>query len=169
MRAPAARGLHHRQPAHRAAIDELLVAVHVPKPEHRARSAFLKLGARRYLVISIVMAAGTIEVADRRIVSARLAVGACSAVAQRLPALEASLVGASLDPRSLADRVQGAHLGAVSPIDDVRGSADYRREAVATLLRRLMCSSREDRLHPERCSGRVGRRPGRPPRGSTAR
>ena len=116
---------------------ELLVALHVPKPGRLARSAFLKLGARRYLVISIVMAAATLEIEADRIVSARIAVGACSAVAQRLPALEAALAGAPLD-RRLADRVEAAQLAPLSPIDDVRGSAGYRSDAVVTLLRRLL-------------------------------
>src|SRR5476651_2764835 len=62
---------------------ELLVAIHVPKPAHAARSAFLKLGARRYLVISIAMAAVTLEIDSGRVAAARVAVGACSAVAQR--------------------------------------------------------------------------------------
>jgi len=116
---------------------ELLVAVHVPKPGRIARSAFLKLGARRYLVISIAMAATTLEVEADRIAAARIAVGACSAVAQRLPALEAALVGAPLDHR-LADRVEAAQLAPLSPIDDVRGSAGYRSDAVVTMLRRLL-------------------------------
>ena len=106
-------------------------------PRTRPRSAFLKLGARRYLVISIAMAAATLEIDDGRVAAARIAVGACSAVAQRLPALEAALVGAPLDAR-LADRVDAAHLAPLSPIDDVRGSAAYRRDAVVTLLRRLL-------------------------------
>jgi CO/xanthine dehydrogenase FAD-binding subunit len=55
-----------------------------------ARSHFLKLGARKYLVISIVMVAGVIEIdAAGVIAAARVAVGACSAVPQRLSALEA--------------------------------------------------------------------------------
>lgn len=116
---------------------ELLVAIHVPKPAHAARSAFLKLGARRYLVISIAMAAVILEIEDDRVAAARVAVGACSAVAQRLPMLEAALAGAPLDGR-LADRVDAVHLAPLSPIDDVRGSAAYRRDVVVTLLRRLL-------------------------------
>jgi len=115
---------------------ELLIAIHVPKPALDARSAFLKLGARRYLVISIAMAAATLEIEHGRVIAARVAVGACSAVAQRLPALEAALVGATVD--SLATRVEAWQLAPLSPIDDVRGSASYRREAVVTLLRRLL-------------------------------
>jgi CO/xanthine dehydrogenase FAD-binding subunit len=115
---------------------ELVVAIHVPRPRHPARSAFLKLGARRYLVISIAMAAATVEVADGRIANARIAVGACSPVAERLPALEAALIGAPRD--RLAEHVDAAHIAPLSPIDDVRGSAAYRRDAVITVLRRLL-------------------------------
>ena len=65
----------------------------MPKRSTTTRSHFLKLGARKYLVISIAMVAGVIEVdPQNRIAAARLAVGACSAVPQRLPALEAALV-----------------------------------------------------------------------------
>jgi CO/xanthine dehydrogenase FAD-binding subunit len=118
---------------------ELVVAIHVPRPARPARSAFLKLGARRYLVISIAMAAATLEIEAGRVVAARIAVGACSAVAQRLPALEAALLGASLD-EDLAGCVEPSHLAPLSPIDDVRASAAYRADASLTLLRRLLRS-----------------------------
>ncbi|CAN5682612.1 xanthine dehydrogenase family protein subunit M [soil metagenome] len=115
---------------------ELVAAIHIPRPRHAAESAFLKLGARRYLVISIAMAAATLEIVDGRVAAARIAVGACSPVAERLPALEAALLGV---PRGeLAGRVEAAQLAPLSPIDDVRGSASYRRDVVVTLLRRLL-------------------------------
>ena len=116
---------------------ELVVAVHIPRPRRPARGAFLKLGARRYLVISIAMAAATVETEQDRVVRARVAVGACSAVAQRLPVLEQALLGARLDS-SLANLVAFDQLAPLAPIDDVRGSANYRRDAVVTLLRRLL-------------------------------
>jgi CO/xanthine dehydrogenase FAD-binding subunit len=118
--------------------DELMTAVLVPRPQHEARSDFLKLGARKYLVISIVMTAGVIERdADGRVAAARIAVGACSAAAQRLPALERALAGAPIDAR-LSDVVAPEHLAPLSPIDDVRGDAAYRREAALTVTRRLI-------------------------------
>ena len=58
-------------------------------------------------------------------------------LAERLPALEAALAGAPLDAR-LGERVEPAHLAPLSPIDDVRGSAAYRSDAVVTVLRRLL-------------------------------
>jgi len=48
------------------------------------------------------------------------------------------LVGMPRD--RLADCVDAAQLAPLTPIDDVRGSADYRRDAVVTLLRRLLAS-----------------------------
>ena len=63
-------------------------------PPPGARSAFVKLGARRYLVISILMAAAVVEKdAAGRIAKAAVAVGAASPVAQRLPELEQALRG----------------------------------------------------------------------------
>lgn len=118
--------------------DQLVTAVIVPKPAGRAAGHFMKLGARRYLVISIVMAAATIEV-DRSgsIAEARVAVGACSPVARRLPALEADLRGTKVDGR-IGRVVDAAHLGVLAPIDDVRGSAEYRVDAALVVVRRLL-------------------------------
>jgi xanthine dehydrogenase small subunit len=72
--------------------DEIVTAILVPKRSSATRSHFLKLGARKYLVISIVMVAGVIEVnGGGRIAAARLAIGSCSAIPQRLHALETAL------------------------------------------------------------------------------
>jgi len=116
---------------------ELVVALHVPRPRTHARSAFLKLGARRYLVISIAMASAVVEVEGGKVAAARIAVGACSPVARRLPDLERALIGAPFDAR-LGDRIEPAHLTPLSPIDDIRGSAAYRGDAALVLLRRLL-------------------------------
>jgi CO/xanthine dehydrogenase FAD-binding subunit len=117
------------------AADELLIAITVPEQPVAARSAFLKLGTRRYLVISIAMVAVVLDCdASGQIVSARVAVGACAPVAKRLPLLEAALVGQR--PRDAV--VLAEHLAPLSPIDDVRGSGEYRKEAVAELCARAI-------------------------------
>lgn len=118
--------------------EEMVTALIVPKPKHTARSTFLKLGARKYLVISIVMVAAVVEIGDGpTVASARIAVGSCSAVARRLPVLEAALAGRRLDA-SLAGLAQPEHLAPLSPIDDVRGAAAYRREAALTIVKRAI-------------------------------
>ena len=115
---------------------ELATALIVPAPPEGARSCFCKLGARAYLVISIAMVAALITPArDGTVAAARIAVGACSAVAQRLGGLEQALTGARVGP-GLAGIPQPAHLAPLAPIDDIRGTADYRLDAALTLLRR---------------------------------
>lgn len=119
------------------APDELVTAVHVPKLEPGARSTFLKLGARAYLVISIVSVAAVVLVGeDDCVAEAAIAVGACSAVPLRLTRLERDLMGV---PAADAIRVVAAkHVNALHPIDDVRGSADYRRHAALVVVRRAL-------------------------------
>lgn len=120
------------------AADELVTGLSIPKAGAGARSTFLKLGARRYLVISIAMVAALIEPdGEGRVARAHLAVGACSPVPCRLPALEDALVGRPLNA-ALAEVAGAAHLGPLAPIDDVRGTAAYRREAALTLIRRAL-------------------------------
>lgn len=120
------------------ARDELVTGLFVPDPDGLARSTFLKLGSRAYLVISIAMVSAVMVVdPHRRITSARVAVGACSAVATRLPDLESTLVGRAAAP-GLDALVQDEHLGTLTPIDDIRGTAAYRREAAGVLVRRAL-------------------------------
>lgn len=117
--------------------DELVTAVLIPEHSARARSAFMKLGARRYLVISILMVVVTLDIDDSgAVVKAAVAVGACSPVAQRLPGLEARLVGRPV--AQAATLVRSSDLAVLSPIDDVRGTAAYRMEAAERLIQRAL-------------------------------
>jgi len=115
--------------------DEIVTALVVPKL-NAARSDFLKLGARAYLVISIAMVAGVIALDGGLIADARIAVGACSAVPQRLGSLEAALTGQSV--LEAADIVEEAHLASLAPIDDIRASGAYRRAAAFAMVRELL-------------------------------
>jgi CO/xanthine dehydrogenase FAD-binding subunit len=118
---------------------QLLTALIVPKPRQtRAVGHFLKLGARKYMVISIIMVAANLEIDDSGNVSAaRVAAGACSEVACRLPALEEVLAGRACST-ALGEGVIVEHLAPIAPIDDLRGSAEYRRDAALTLVRRTL-------------------------------
>lgn len=120
------------------APDELLTAVLIPADAMRGVSHFLKLGARRYLVISIVMTAARLVIEDGVVVGAALAIGACSPVAARLPQVEAALIGAPANPTRIADDMVAS---ALSPIDDVRADAGYRRDGAAEMLRRTVAAA----------------------------
>lgn len=112
---------------------ELVSAILIP--ESAGRGGFLKLGVRRYLVISIAMVAGVVRVEGGVISGVRLAVGSCSPVAQRLPGLEARLLG---HPVALPVVVGAGDLAGLTPITDLRGTGGYRMQAVAELLQRLI-------------------------------
>ncbi|MBM3365444.1 MAG: xanthine dehydrogenase family protein subunit M [Betaproteobacteria bacterium] len=119
--------------------DELVTAILIPhRPD--AHSAFLKLGHRRYLVISIVMVSVVIEIQQGLLQHIALAVGSCSAVAQRLHALEQKLIGRPANS-ALVDVVHDDDLSVLSPIDDVRGTAEYRVDAALTLVRRAIAEA----------------------------
>ena len=122
---------------------EILTAVRIPRRLENAASVFLKLGARRYLVISIVMVAANL-LTDRegRIREALIAVGSCSPRSVRLPELERALVGRSIK-NDLRLVVAGEQFAPLSPIDDVRGTAAYRTDAALTLVRRALAACAE--------------------------
>jgi len=118
--------------------DEVLAGVIVPRRLDEARSAFRKLGARRYLVISIAMVAAIVKTDGAgHVTDARVAVGSCSVTARRLTELERELPGAKA-VAGLGALVTEKHLASLSPIDDVRATAEYRRDAALTLVRRAL-------------------------------
>jgi CO/xanthine dehydrogenase FAD-binding subunit len=124
---------------------ELVTGLRIPRALAEGRSSFLKLGSRRYLVISIVAVAVLLETDDRgRVTAARVAVGACSPVAMRLTDLEAALIGRDATS-SLAQVVEPRHLAPLTPIDDVRATADYRRDAALQVVRQALLACADGR------------------------
>jgi CO/xanthine dehydrogenase FAD-binding subunit len=115
---------------------EILTSVQVPRHWENAASSFLKLGARRYLVISIVMVAANLNVSRGTVRKAAVCVGSCSPRALRLHALEDALVGAAVS--QLSELAQPEHFSSLSPIDDIRATAVYRHEAAQTLVGRAL-------------------------------
>jgi CO/xanthine dehydrogenase FAD-binding subunit len=117
--------------------DEVLVAVHIPAAAMQGKAAFEKLGARAYLVISIASVAVRCVTIGGLVTDIAIAAGACSGVAQRLPLVEAALLGASVE--GLAARVRAADVAAaLSPIADIRASAGYRLTAATELVARAV-------------------------------
>ena len=123
---------------------ELVTGIRIPRHLAYGRSSFIKLGSRRYLVISIVsVAALLLPDATGGIAEARVAVGACSAVPMRLTGLEQALVGHAI---AEAKSIVGAeHVAALTPIDDVRATGRYRSDAAVQLVREALSACVEGR------------------------
>ncbi|MER9519943.1 xanthine dehydrogenase family protein subunit M [Mesorhizobium sp. M0614] len=119
---------------------EMVTAIRVPRPAATGMSAFVKLGARRYLVISIAMVAARLVVDNGLVRQAAVAAGSCSVVARRLAGVEAALCGLPADG-GLAFAVLSAPMSELSPIADVRGSAEYRLDAVREIVARAVLAA----------------------------
>ena len=118
--------------------DELLRAIRIPPLSDHQRGLFLKLGLRRAQAISVVDAAVVIQLDRAEIVSdARIALGSVAATIVRSSAAEDFLVGRTLSPAVIAE-AGGLASQTVNPIDDVRGSAEYRSEMVKMLVLRAL-------------------------------
>jgi len=120
------------------ASDELILAIRIPRSPGRT-VAFRKVGTRRAQAISKVVlalayrdhgaAAGWSDV--------RVALGSVAPIPLRFAAAEAALEGARPTPEA-ADRAAEALAAAITPIDDVRSTAEYRRVVAARVLHRLV-------------------------------
>jgi xanthine dehydrogenase small subunit len=115
---------------------EILGWVRIPDPPP-AVQAFRKVGTRQAQAISKVVVALAAARDGARWVRVRVAAGSVAATPVRLHAAEAVLEGAVPDAAT-ADRAGAAAAGEVTPIDDVRSTAAYRRFALGRVVRRLV-------------------------------
>lgn len=129
-------------PAYRRTVradDELVLAIRVPLPIDR-QVRFRKVGTRRAQAISKVVMSLAFRSADSPTspwTDVRVALGSVAATPIRARATEASLEGAIPDAMT-ADRAVAALVGEITPIDDVRSTADYRRTVAGRVLQRLI-------------------------------
>jgi CO/xanthine dehydrogenase FAD-binding subunit len=117
--------------------DELVLRVRIPLlPRRHVR--FRKVGTRRAQAISkVVMALSWLTGEDGAWLETRLALGSIAATPVRAPATEAALDGKH-PVAATADDAVAALEGEISPIDDVRSTAEYRKMVAGRVLRRLI-------------------------------
>ena len=116
---------------------ELVRSISIRKLGASRRGMFLKLGLRKAQAISVISVAVVVEFDGSRVTDARIALGCVAATIVRVEAAEQSLVGGTLDA---AARARAAELAAaaITPIDDVRATAGYRRTTIAALVERAL-------------------------------
>lgn len=116
---------------------EYIRAIHVPASRQDWIPFFHKVGRRRALTIAIASVGGLAAVSRGTGAEVRLAAGSVAPVPLRLRSAEERLSGQPLDEETIQ------HAGAlaareVSPIDDVRATARYRREVTGDLVARFL-------------------------------
>ncbi len=122
--------------------DEIVTDIVFPALRSNERGVFVKLGLRRANAVSVVNAAVVLGFDGDKVTRARIALGSVAPTILRAVAAEAALVGGGLSDERIR---QAAELcgPAVSPITDVRGAADFRRDAVGMVVRRALVELRD--------------------------
>lgn len=115
---------------------EIVTGVTLAEPGAGSGSAFLRR-TRVAMDISMASAAAFVRVERGRLVEVRVAAGAVAPTPRRLPKVEAALIGRALDEDALAE-VRRIAPEEVSPITDLRASADYRAHLVSVLTARVL-------------------------------
>ena len=117
---------------------EIITRILLPHGESFPCQTFEKVGLRRSLAVSLASFAGMVRLAaDGCVEEARFAWGSVAPTVVRFPELEAELVGARLDRDSIRSAAEIVRQG-LSPIDDIRATADYRRSVAGNLLLRFL-------------------------------
>jgi xanthine dehydrogenase iron-sulfur cluster and FAD-binding subunit A len=119
------------------APDELLREIRFPAMRENQRGRFIKLGLRRAQAISVIDVAVVLTVDGAAVTEARIALGSLAPTIVRAEAAEDFLTDKTLTPEVCSEAAALA-CAAVSPIDDVRGSAAYRLQTLHNLLARTL-------------------------------
>lgn len=116
--------------------DELVHSIRLRQMAPNERAVFAKLGNRRSQAISVIHLTALVEFAGSDVVAARLLVGSVAPTIVELESATA-LVGTSLESAAIRGVARSASRE-IRPIDDVRATADYRSDALATLVQRSL-------------------------------
>jgi aerobic carbon-monoxide dehydrogenase medium subunit len=128
------------------APDEVVSGVRVPLPAAGTVTRYLKFTSRSAEDRPCVVVAASAVMAGRAARSLDVVVGAIGPVPRRWPGVLAPVAGGPLDAAAAAAVADG-YAAACDPLDDIRGSAWYRREIVRTLVRRAVTSLGQDGGH----------------------
>jgi carbon-monoxide dehydrogenase medium subunit len=131
--------------------DEMLVDIAFKAMQPSQRGAYLKLGLRKTQAISVVNCCAVLSMDDRRqTTNAQVTLGAVAPKIIHATEAEQFLMGHVLDERAIEQAAQLTAKAAI-PIDDIRATANYRRQMVAVLAKRilsqLMNGSEHDHWH----------------------
>ncbi len=125
--------------------EDLLVRIQLPKLPEGWGTGFYEY-SRRKGDFALAMSVAALKVDGGAITGARLGLGAVSSRGMRLETLEARLVGQPATPATIA-AIAAEVPGMVEPNSDIHGSAEYRKELSATVVKRALNGALEDALN----------------------
>lgn len=124
--------------------DEMLVDISFPAMTKDQRGTFMKLALRRAQAISVANVALVVTLDRNAVKSASITLGSVAPTIIHAPEAEAYLVGKKLSDEVI-DQAAELTMNASRPIDDIRGSASYRREMIRVMTRRGLKLIRDKR------------------------
>ena len=125
--------------------DELITAIHLPRPMPGFVEYYRKVGARRFQAIAKTLLAARIRLdADRKVDDVRLVLASVAPFTLRAFQTESVLRGRHLTRESI-EEAAAAIQDEIRPIDDIRSTEAYRRRVTANLLREFLRSSHGSR------------------------
>jgi carbon-monoxide dehydrogenase medium subunit len=119
------------------AEDELITQIRFSKPKDSARGIFIKLGLRNSLSISVVSIAVILDMEGLVCQKARVALGAVAPTIIRAFHVESKLEGGEINENIIQECAEIVK-EEISPISDIRASAEYRRLASSVILKRAI-------------------------------
>lgn len=123
---------------------EIIKSVMIPIMKGGYASCFEKTGRRKALAVTVASFAGILGFSEEgRVSEARFAWGSVAPTVFRSDEAEGIIKGSSLEPEAVAKAISIV-CESVSPIDDIRASADYRRKVSGNLLARFLEKLRMD-------------------------
>jgi len=121
---------------------EFVESVRIPRPPSDRLVRIVKLSKRFDSDISGVCGAFALSIEDGIVTHARIAFGGMAGIPARAPGCEAALTGHAWTEAAV-EAAALALAGDYDPLDDLRGSAAYRRKVAANLLRRIWAERSE--------------------------
>lgn len=116
--------------------DELIVEIRLPPLDALWKTGFYEF-SRRAGDFALAMSLAALRIDNGRIIAARLGIGGVADRALRMTALEERLTGQTVSD-SLFEAVGAAAREAIDPVEDIHASSEYRRDLIATVVRRAL-------------------------------
>ena len=135
------QGFHTGYKQMRIRPDELLTRIRLPRDTTSVTHYYRKVGTRKAQAISKVCFAATGRTNDGHIAEVRLAVGSVAPIVVRCVQTENTLTGQKPDAATVK-AAQASLLREISPIDDVRSTANYRLQVASNLLADFLATLR---------------------------
>ena len=114
---------------------EVVSGVHIPARGENGGDAYLRFIPRTEMDIAVVGCAVNLRLDGDTVVEARVALGAVAPTARLVPAAAEAIIGTTLDDAAL-EALAAAASAACQPIDDKRGTIEFRTDVAGVLAKR---------------------------------